>query len=59
MSYRNERKLQQEKTMLIYCVVIPLAIALAVTICESVKKDSYDAGYQACIEEYNLYLPYE
>lgn len=57
--YRENKKLQQEKNIMICFIIIPLAIALMITICELVKRGSYDAGYQACIEEYNLYLPYE
>ena len=53
MRYKTER-LEEQRAVLIG-VVIVLVVALMITICSLVGKNSYDEGYQACIEEYNLY----
>ncbi len=57
MSYRSER-LEEQRAILIGIILV-LVVALMITICSLVGKVSYDKGYQACVEEYNLYLPYE
>lgn len=55
MRYRNEC-LEEQRAILIGIIIV-LLIALMITICSLVGKNSYDKGYQACVEEYNLYLP--
>lgn len=44
---------------LIMLIIAILTVTATVCMYETVKRNSYEAGYQACVEEYNLYLPYE
>lgn len=57
MRYKTER-LEEQRAVLIGIILV-LVVALVITICSLVGKNSYDKGYQACVEEYNLYLPFE
>ena len=46
------------ETILILSLVT-VCVVFGIQIAKDIYQTGYDNGYEACVEEYNLYLPYD